>query len=534
MIDGHRYIPNDDPSGKTSEAGGRCLRIALAHDWLVARRGGEMVLDAIARLVSRNHEIVGLYTMFADERARERFEKIGDRADATGRTSTTGAADGDVCERGVRELWDAGLVRTSTLGKVPGALATRRWLLPLYPLAVADLTKQIAREHARQPIDLVISTSSAAIKNLRLPPSAGGTATPVPHLCYCHAPARYLWSQADAYTTGSGGGARRLGLALFGNALRRYDQRRSEGVHSFIANSAFIARQIKEHYHRPAIVVPPPVRTDFFTPTSGAISGNADVTTSHEHALPPTAAVNSTAPAPDSPSTSVPSAATEKPWLFVGALEPYKRADLAIAAAVIAKRPLIIVGSGSQLVDVQALAAAANCNGASITVRSNVNDTDLRNLYRTSSLLLFPQVEDFGIIAVEAQACGLPIVARAEGGALDTVIDGVTGILVHDSTPTASPNPITPEAFAAAALRCETLNLDPLACRRNAETFSTQTFELRMLEQLKAIAPHGDWRNPMDPSARSEAGAAAPFDGTRTDAAPAPLAPAAPTPATGA
>jgi glycosyltransferase involved in cell wall biosynthesis len=432
MIDGDRYPP-------ASTTRPTRLRIALAHDWLVGYRGGEMVLDALARMLSREHEIVGVYTMFADGRAREKFPSAKSGLGETG-------------EKSVRDLWDAELVRTSTLGRVPGALKARRWLLPMYPLAVAGLSKQLAREHARRPIDLVISTSSAAIKNLRVPDG-------VKNVCYCHAPARYLWSQADAYASGSGGGARKIGLAAFGNALRTYDRRGSDGVHAFIANSAFIARQIQEHYGRSSTVVHPPVRTEFFIPNA-------------KHA-------RDGAPA----STHV---GARKPWLYVGALEPYKRVDLAIGAAVLAKRELVIVGSGSQLQHVKQEAQRANERGAKIEVQAGIDDDALRELYRSASLLLFPQIEDFGIVSVEAQACGLPVVARGAGGALDTVIDGVTGVLVHDDSPPLGP---TAESFAHAAKRCEELALDLHDCRRNAEAFSIGAFEARVRAVLSSVHP---------------------------------------------
>lgn len=412
MIDGHRSIPARRKPR---------LRIALAHDWLVGYRGGEMVLEALAQLVSREHEVAGVYTMFADDRARERFP--------------TGP-------HGVRAMWSAGRVRTSLPGRLPGALRARRWMLPMYPAAVADLSRQLAADHARDRIDLILSTSSAAIKNLR-PPSG------VKHVCYCHAPARYLWSQAEEYAAGSGGLFRKIGLRAFGPALRRYDRNGSARVDAFVANSAFIQSQIREMYRRESTVVHPPVRTEFFVPPAGEAIG-------------------------------------ERCWLYVGALEPYKRADLAIAAAVHAGRRLVVVGSGSQSRAIQAQAATANARGARIEIRSRVDDDELRRAYQSASVLLFPQIEDFGIVSVEAQACGVPVVARAAGGALDTVIDGVTGVLLHEPRPPERP---TPEALASAALHCEQLRLAPEACRRNAMRFSEGAFAEQMAGVLRAIVP---------------------------------------------
>lgn len=336
----------------TLRVGARRPRVAIAHDWLVGLRGGEWVLDAIIRAVSPWADITGLYVMFDDGRA------ITPTIDAQPRV-------------------------VAHVGRLPGAASLRRWMLPLYPMAVEQLAARLAADHAREPVDLVISTSSAAMKGLRTP---GG----VPHICYCHAPARYLWSRETEYAAGSV--LRRAGLAAFGARLRAWDKATAANVTTFIANSRHTASDIRRCYGRDSIVIHPPVRTAYFTP----------------------------APEPRG-----------EHWLVVAALEPYKRVDLALEAAALAGKELRIVGDGSQRGSLERLARGR----PGVTFLGRIGDDALRDEYRRARLLLFPQVEDFGIVGVEALACGLPVVARGEGGALDFVLEGVTGALFHGDSP---------------------------------------------------------------------------------------------------
>jgi glycosyltransferase involved in cell wall biosynthesis len=374
-------------------ASGTRPRIALAHDWLVGYRGGEAVLDAIARLCENRYEIAGVYTMFDDGRgvtpAIDRLPKV-----------------------------------VSSLNRLPAWL--RRWMLPAYPLAVRELSSLLAAAHAQSPIDLVISTSSAAIKGL-MPPRG------VPHVCYCHSPARYLWSQGREYASGRGGRLRGLGLGVFGGALRDWDRTTSSRVTTFIANSTHTANEIRRCYGRDAAVVHPPVRTRLFVrpPPGGGWSG----------------------------------------WLYVGALEPYKRVDLAVRAAARESQRLTVVGTGTQESDLRARA------GPSVEFTGRIGDGRLLHRYWQAQLLVFPQVEDFGIVAVEAQACGVPVVAFRAGGALDSVIEGKTGVFFDEATP---------EALADAVRRCVALGDVAAACRANAERFSEDRFEREMLAIIES------------------------------------------------
>ncbi len=373
----------------------RC-RVVLAHDWLVGLRGGERVLDAIARALALlpHVEVAGLFVMFDDTHSLSR------------------AVDALPHVR-------------STLGRLPWASGPlRRWLLPLYPLAVGDLSRRLAALHRKKPIDLVISTSSAAIKGLKAPQG-------VPHLCYCHSPARYVWSQTKQYSDGSV--LRGLGLRLFSERFKTWDRRTSANVSTFIANSNHTRSEIQRCFSRDAKVLFPPVRTEFFTP----------------------------------PTQQRP---LDGPWMVAAALEPYKRTELAIEAARRANRELLVVGDGSERARLERLA------GPHTRFLGRLGDERLRELFRSASLLLFPQVEDFGILALEAQACGLAVIARRAGGALDTVVDGVTGAFFDDVD--------DPDAIIAAARRCPR-NCDA-ACRENALRFSEAAFKDGLMKLLLA------------------------------------------------
>lgn len=371
----------------------RAPRVALVHDWLCGFRGGEAVLERLARVIHDRFEPGELFVMFDDGHP-------------------------------IAPTVDAMHHAVSALGRLPGVSdRLRRWLLPMYPVAVSSLSRQLARSHAQRPIDLVVSSSSAAVKGIRAPDG-------VPHLCYCHSPARYLWGRGGAYAgPGARGTMRGLGLRVFGSRLRRWDQRTAANVSRFVGNSSFIAREIRRCYGRDAMIVHPPVRTDFFTPS--------------------------------------PSVRRENFWLVAGALEPYKRVDLAIAAAHAAKKKLVVVGTGSQD------AALRQQAGGSVDFVGRATDEQLRDLFRRAELLIFPPVEDFGIVAVEAQACGLPVVARRAGGALDSVIPGITGAFFEDEDPAA--------ICRAAA---EAPRDADLKCRRNAERFAQDTFDASMSEHM--------------------------------------------------
>jgi glycosyltransferase involved in cell wall biosynthesis len=355
-------------------------RIVLAHDWLVGMRGGERVLDRLAALFGPTT----IYALVSD-----------------GRRHTPAI---DACR-----------VVTSALQRFPAAAGRmRRWYLPLMPWAVEGLQVE--------PCDLLISTSSAVMKSI-IPPQN------VPHICYCHSPARYIWEQTDDYSRGARGGLRGAGLRAVRRRFQRWDRATAARVTRFIANSSHTAARIQRCYGRDAVVVHPPVRTEFFT-------------------------IDATIPRED--------------WyLVVAALEPYKMTHIAIEAANRRRIPLRVAGAGSQF---DRLRRAA---GPTVQMLGRVDDETLRGLYRRARALLFPQVEDFGIVPVEAQACGCPLIAFEGGGALD-IVQSTGGVLFQQQTEA---------ALMEAIERFERTSFCPSACRANSLRFSEAAFDAAMQRQ---------------------------------------------------
>jgi glycosyltransferase involved in cell wall biosynthesis len=243
------------------------------------------------------------------------------------------------------------------------------------------------------------------------------------HLSYVHSPARYLWSpEIDE-----------RGAAWYfrpvTSALRRVDLAASKRVTAYAANSTAVAERIQKFWDRDATVIYPPIRMDFF--------GEAT-------AQPP----------------------TRDYVLGVGRWIPYKNLHRVIEAADLAGMSVKIAGRGP---DRSRLVAAAEAARVPVELIEAPSDEALRDLYRNAACLVFPTIEDFGIVPVEAQAAGTPVVAVAAGGAMDTVRDGTTGFLVADSTPE-----MLSEGIRAVG------SIDPLECRKNAARFARAEFDTRM------------------------------------------------------
>ena len=299
--------------------------------------------------------------------------------------------------------------RTSVLQKLPGVRHFYRYCLPLFPTAIEqfDLDRY----------DLVISTSHCAAKAV----VKTGRAR---HLCYCFTPMRYAWDQFDAYFgEGRVGALKNRALKPMLDALARWDAATAGRVDHYVAISQHVASRIRRYYNRHADVIYPPVDTGFFVP---------DDTVARENSL-----------------------------LIVSALVPYKRIDVAIEASHLSSMPLRIVGNGPERANLERL------TGDGIELVGWRTDDEIRDLYRTSIAAILPGEEDFGIVPVEAQACGRPVVALGRGGALDTVIDGETGVLFADTTV---------ESLAAALTRAAATTWDHVKIRRHAEQFSRARF----------------------------------------------------------
>jgi glycosyltransferase involved in cell wall biosynthesis len=309
-------------------------------------------------------------------------------------------------------------IRTTFVQDLPGAARRYRSYLPLFPAAAAtiDVTAY----------DVVISSSHCVAKGVK-------RALGAVHVCYCHTPMRYVWDRYDDYF----GGDRvspplRPLIALAANRLRAWDVATAPRVDAFAANSAYVAGRIRRYYARPSTVIPPPVDVDFYTPGDGG-PGAYD--------------------------------------LVVSALVPYKRIGLVLDAYRGSAMPLKIVGTGP---DDQRLRAQA---GPEVTFLGRVDDEGLRALYRGCRAVILPNVEDFGITAVEAMACGRPVVAFGEGGGAESVVDGETGVLFHEPTPAA----LRAAVDALAAMR-----INIAALRARAETYSRPLFESRFRTFLDA------------------------------------------------
>jgi glycosyltransferase involved in cell wall biosynthesis len=303
--------------------------------------------------------------------------------------------------------------RRSFVQRLPAAVRHYRRYLPLFPTAIEQFDFD--------PYDLVISSSHCAAKSVVVPGRAR-------HICYCHSPMRYAWDQFDSYF-----GPDQIGRATSAvlrpilAGLARWDAATAGRVDRYVANSHYVAGRIRRYYNRGSTVVYPPVDTAFYRPD--------------------------------------PARSPEPFFLVVSALVPYKRVDVAIRACGSVGAPLTIVGKGPEESRLRRLADTA---GASVEFAGWLADEKVRDLYQGCRAVLMPGVEDFGIVPVEAQACGRPVAVLAEGGAIESVVDGVTGVLVQDRSV---------EAFVTALRDVSSRPFDSAAIRRHAESFSKERFQ---------------------------------------------------------
>ncbi len=293
-------------------------------------------------------------------------------------------------------------VITSWLQRFPGATRYGKALLPLYPLAFESFDLSA--------YDIIVSSSHTLAKGVLR------TADQV-HVCYCHTPMRSIWERTHAEVRGTPRLLHPLLRSLFMN-LRQWDFMTASRVDQFIANSRITQKRIGTHYRRDSIVVTPPIETHRFRP-GGSV---------------------------------------EDYYLVVSRNVPYKRIDLAIAAAERLGRHLIVVGEGT---------TRLTSTSGFVSLRGNVSQEELLSLMQGARALLSPQLEDFGMAMLEMNACGRPVIAFAGGGALETLVEGKTGIFFHEQNV---------DALANAILRFESLRFDSLAIRRHAERFSKEHF----------------------------------------------------------
>jgi len=357
----------------------RGLRVALVHEWMISWGGSESVLLSLARLFPDAPIFTSVFA--PDDRVGSAFSD--------------------------REI------HTSALQNIPWVRSLYRGTLPLMPWAFSRLDLS--------GFDVVISSSHAFAKSVH----AGPAAT---HICYCHTPPRYLWDLVKVYNPGLQG----VLLTPLLRHLRKRDVEASQNVHSFVANSTYVAGRIARTYGRDARVIYPPVDVDEFTLTN------------------------------DEPSY----------YLAGGRMVPYKHLDKAVQAANRGKLPLVMFGDGPERARLSRMA------GSTVKFVGSVSTPQLAKLIHKARAFLFPGLEDFGILPVEVQAGGCPVIALAQGGALETVKSGETGLLYEEDSA---------EGLLDAIRHFEIQAFDPELCRKNSLLFSRDRFEKEMALAISRI-----------------------------------------------
>ena len=313
-------------------------------------------------------------------------------------------------------------VVTSSLQSFPIGGGAHRLLLPLYPRAARAL-------RVPSDVDVALVSTSAFIKGLRL-------SDRTVEVAYCHSPTRYLWDWTDEYLHEEVPAPLHRPVRELLVRLRETDREMAARVDHWVANSAVVSDRIKRYYGRDSEIVHPPVDVESYE----ARVQRGD------------------------------------PWLFVGRLSAYKRADVAVRAFAKTRRRLIVVGEGRER---DALEKLARDN---VAFTGRVEEATKRELLASARGLIFPAEDDFGMVCVEALASGAPVVALGLGGAPEIVRDGVDGILVDEPDD---------ERFASAVERAESTRWDPQALRASALRFDVSRFRERIRAIVDAAAARG-------------------------------------------
>jgi len=308
----------------------------------------------------------------------------------------------------VCQSWD---IRTSFMDRLPLVKRHHQPFLPLYPLAFEQFDLS--------GFDLVISNKSGFCHGVLTPPETL-------HIDYCLTPTRYVWDYRHYARREGIGPLGSLLLQPFLHRLRLWDRLAADRVDHFVAISTEVQRRIAKYYRRDSTVIHPPVETDRFEPAS-------------DH---------------------------DDYYLVVSRLVPYKRIDLAVQAFNQLGLPLKIGGNGRDSYTLKRMA------GPNIEFLGHVPDDTLPALYQRCRALIFPGCEDFGIAPLEANAAGRPVIAFRAGGALDTVIEGKTGLFFDEQTP---------ESLAAAVHALDDSTFDPEAIHRHALRFDKAVFQDQMM-----------------------------------------------------
>ncbi|MGD8373701.1 MAG: glycosyltransferase [Candidatus Woesebacteria bacterium] len=314
-------------------------------------------------------------------------------------------------------------VRTTYLQKLPRFLREKHQLFPVFR------TRAFKKLNLNE-YDVVISCASAEAKAVK----ARNGAT---HICYCHTPTRYYWSHYEEYKQNPGFGALdpiiKLLIPPFVKWMRKLDLESITGVDYFIANSHEVQNRIKKYYHKDSTVIFPPVETKRFSPTTKVEKQDY--------------------------------------YLVAGRQTPYKRIDLAISTCNNLQKPLIVIGRGSEH---QKLVAMA---GPTVKFATNVSDKDMAQYFQRAKGFIFPSLEDFGIVPVEALAAGTPVVAFNKGGTLDYIKEGINGVFFDKQTP---------ESVAKAVNKLEKTKFNSKKITEDAKTFDEEVFIKNMQNFVKS------------------------------------------------
>ena len=313
-------------------------------------------------------------------------------------------------------------IETSFIQNLPLRESRYRNYLPLFPRAIESFDFS--------EFDLILSTSHCVAKGAK--PSKDAL-----HICYCHTPMRYVWDQYEEYFgKGKADVVTRAAMTMIAPGLRTWDVQSSSRVHFFIANSNYVAGRIERYYNRTADVIHAPVDTSRFSLSEKTVNY----------------------------------------YLMVTALVPYKRVDLAIEAFNLLGERLVIIGNGPEE---ERLKARAKSN---IEFLGWQGDESLAKFYSSCRALIFPGVEDFGIVPLEAMASGRPVIAFAQGGALETVIADSTGVFFREQNV---------GSLLGAVKELEARAFDPAAIRKHAEQFDRKGFKSRLQKYIEEkVAAH--------------------------------------------
>ncbi|MFC3123604.1 glycosyltransferase [Pseudoroseomonas globiformis] len=310
-------------------------------------------------------------------------------------------------------------VTTTMIARLPFAHRMYQSYLPLMPLALEQIDLR--------NYDLVISSESGPAKGVLTRPDAL-------HVCYCHTPMRYIWNMYQDYRDGASRPMRAV-IPFLAHRLRNWDYSSAARVDYFIANSRTVAERINKYYRRPASVVHPPVDLGTFSTTRRDVEADDF-------------------------------------YLVAGQLIRYKRVDLAIEACRALGRRLVVIGNGGEHDE---LARGA---GPLVQFLGRVDDHTLRSYYARCRALLFTGEEDFGIVPLEAMACGRPVIAYGRGGATETVVNGLTGLLFHEQR-------VASLVDAIRQFEAMEKGFDPARIAAHAARFSKDEFRRQFLARLE-------------------------------------------------